>query len=188
MFGFNPKISLQEYDLNKATVFFREVEPLKRIELNLDIPENLSSLGEYIKNQLYKIGFDVSVNLFSNQELLDKIAKGKSDFYLLGWKHELGDINDFLINIVHTKKDDFGFLNAGYYENKIVDAWIQTAQATLDDKERQSLMQNIMKYIVEEDYWGIPLFNMQVLYGVQENIKFQPRYDGYIVGEEVSML
>ena len=44
-----------------------------------------------------------------------------------------------------------------------------------------------MEKIIVEDPFGIALFNTKILYGITSDLEFQPRYDGYIIGDEVKL-
>ncbi len=185
IFGFNPDIKGLSQDLQKSQESFASVASFNRLNVQLDLPYGFEALGEYIKDELYNIGFDIKLNFLESSDLLLKIAKGDTDFYLIGWKHELADINDFLINMVHSRVGDYGAYNASLYINKKIDKLIEKAQNTVGDKERQEIMQQIMYEIVEINPFGVPLFNTELIYGIQPYIKFQPRFDGYMVGDEI---
>ncbi|OGJ45388.1 hypothetical protein A2307_05525 [Candidatus Peregrinibacteria bacterium RIFOXYB2_FULL_33_20] len=187
VFGFNPNIGETKVNLDLAKIMMEKETAYKRISLNLDLPVGLEAVGDYLKNEFFKIGLDLNLNYHSEDDLLDVIKKGQTELYLLAWKHELGDMNDFYINMVHSRSNNFGTYNANYYNNKTVDQLIETAEKTIDDKKRQKMFQDVMTYIVEKDPFGLPLFNAKIIYGVSHKIKFQPRYDGYIIGSEIGL-
>jgi ABC-type transport system substrate-binding protein len=183
--GFNPRIEMQKQDFELAKMKFSQVEPFKRLKIRLDLTRNFEVLGEYIKEELDKIGFDVELQFSDQLSLLSKIANAESEFYLLGWKYELFDVSEFLINMVHSKNDFYGNYNPSYYFNKNIDKLIETSQQTLDLTLRIRVLQEIMRNITEDDVFGVPLFNTQVLYGYSKNLKFEPRLDGYVMVREL---
>jgi len=189
VFGFNPDIEKNDYNLNEAKKEINEVigEEFERIEVTFDYPEALVPIGQYVQAQMKELGITVILSPLSDDELEQKIKSGKSDFYYLGWRSELGDASDFLVSSVHSKNDEsgYGLFNGINYSNKEVDDLIENAQKNLDTKSRIVQLQEAINIITEEDIIGIPLFESEVVYAFRDDIQFKPRIDGYVLASSI---
>lgn len=190
VFGFNPKITNVVLDAVKAKkkvdqIYDSLLEPQK---LTLDFPEGLEIIGQYLQGQVREFGLDLELNPLSNSALQDKILKGTSQFYYLGWRSELGDASDFLQAIAHSKDKNglYGNFNGANYMNPMVDELIEASQYDLNPKTRLKNLQEVMRIIVEDDVIGIPLFEADTLFAFNKNIHFEPRVDGYIHAYEIN--
>mgnify|MGYP001569794551 CR=1 FL=1 len=57
----------------------------------------------------------------------------------------------------------------------------------MDPLSRLTQLQEVMKILVEDDLVGVPLFESQVIYAVNPQIRFEPRIDGYILAKDVRL-
>lgn len=185
--GYSSDIEDTSYDLNKAKSLFKKVEGFTRLKVMLDLAEGLDIFGEYVGGQLAELGIGVTLNFMSLGDLKKKITSGDSQFYFFGWRSELGDALGFYKSVVHSKTSDgqYGQYNGGNYKNEQVDRLIEEAEKNTDYELRSNQLREVMRIIVEEDILGIPLFESEVIYGVKDYLKWEPRVDGYIVISEI---
>lgn len=155
--------------------------------ISLDYPEGLDIIGEYLQVQLREVGLDLGLNPLSNADLVAKILEGRSSFYYLGWRSELGDASDFLQAIAHSKDPDgsFGRFNGNHYANKRLDELIEKSQQDLNPKTRLKALQEAMKILIKQDAIGVPLFEADTLFAFNKQLRFEPRVDGYIYPSEI---
>ena len=83
---------------------------------------------------------------------------------------------DFFDQVV-VSDAEFNFFG---YENVLVDQLIETAANELSVLRRRDLLQSAMKMIVEDDIFGLPLFEYEVVYGYNDKIEYLPRIDGLV--------
>ncbi len=189
VFGFNPDIKGYEYDMDKSKATIQPVieQTFTNLSVNLDYAQGSDVLAQYIQNQLKQIGIDVTLNPLSGSDLQQKLQNGTSDFYFLGWRSELGDANDFLQSVVHSRDQSglSGQFNGTAYSNPAVDDLIDKSQQDLNIQTRLKSMQDAMKILVEDDIVGVPLFETQTIFAYQNKIQFDPRVDGYIYAAEI---
>lgn len=189
VFGFNPQIRLMPFDLPKAKEEFDIAlgSSFERQKVIFYFPASLSTVGEYVKNQLNELGIDVLLEGLSDADLLAKVQKGDAGFYYLGWRSELGDAGDFLSNVLHSrnKEKNYGSYNGIYYSNEQVDKLIEESQSNLDVQKRLSQLQQIMKITIEDDIIGMPLFESDTVFAFHKSIQFTPRLDGYVYPSEI---
>lgn len=182
IFGFNPEITPFPQDVAKAKVAIREYDPFKRPSINIDMAFGAETIGEFIRLQLDEIGIGTNISYMSFDELQKKVKAGESEMYLLGFRSEIGDASSFFENLVHTK----GSFNGGNFSNKKVDQLIELSITNLDQAKRLAQFHEIMSIITEEEYYGVPLFETDVIYGIRIGIHYHPRLDGYILASEIN--
>jgi peptide/nickel transport system substrate-binding protein len=112
----------------------------------------------------------------------------EASFFLIGWSCADGDGSAFLDGIAHTydKVRGFGRYNRGRYSNPEVDAKIEAAGATVDQKERLENMKAAQKLALVQDQAFIPLHYQMDLYAKTRNLKWKPRADHYLLYSEMS--
>jgi peptide/nickel transport system substrate-binding protein len=190
IFGFDPDIQGYGFDMDKAKAIADPIvsDSFERMEINLDYAVGNDVIAQYVQTQLGALGIDVDLNPLSPDDFQKKLQTGTSDFYFLGWRSELGDANDFLQTVVHSRDASglSGLFNGTNYSNKDVDTLIDKSQQDLNEKNRLKEMQDAMKILVNDDIAGIPLFETETLYAYQNKIKFEPRVDGYVYAAEIN--
>ncbi len=178
VFGYNQNIPTYSYDEAK------EVHDLfgNRLErLSLDYLGSFETLSQYLVVQLRKAGFSVKKNAVEPNGLLAKISSNKSQLFLIGWRAEDGDAGGFFESFAYSQ----GSLNGGRYKNEEVDVLILKSRVEMDPQKRLSLLQEINAKVTD-DLIGLPLFEASRLYGLKEDIKWEPRLDGQVLAVEVS--
>jgi len=189
VFGFNPDIRAREFDMAKAKSLIDDARELsfKRVRVTFDYPERLSLIGEYVESQFMDLNIDVDLNPLSDLDLHKKIVSGNSDFYFLGWRSELGDASDVFQGLVHSRDTNglYGFYNGSHMLNKKIDQLIEDSQKNLDEESRLDQLQQVMKIVVDEEFFGVPLFESETIYAVKDSIKFVPRVDSYVFASDI---
>lgn len=180
IFGFNPDIVKHEYNLKKAEKLAGEI---KGKTLHFHLPVGMDVLGEHVRQQLAKIGVFIVVSYLDMPKLLESIEQRKADLYFFGFKSDLGDSADFLNVIVHSDAD----FNVGNYENVEVDALIEESLIEMDPSLRLEALQEAMRIIVEDDIFGVPLFEYETLFSFSDKLEMQPRIDGFIYFDELKI-
>jgi len=185
--GYSSAIKNFKYDKKRAQELIKRVDPFYRLNAQMDTVKGVEVLGDLLKNQMFELGIDLNINYMEQVEFQKKISKGESNFYLLNWKYDFGDISDFLTSIAHSKTEDgkYGQYNGTLYKNSVLDKMIEESEQLIDTDKRIKKLNEIMKKIVEDDILGVPLFETDVLYAVKNGIFWEPRMDGYILATDV---
>lgn len=187
VYGFDADISAREYDFERAKELVRQTSSFTRLSGRLDLMKGLEVLGEYIADELFKLGVDLQVQYLALEELQVRVGAGKSDFYFLGWRSELADVSDFYKFVVHTKTADgkYGTYNGGNFSNAEIDTLIELSEQTFDATERLAILRKIMRKLVQEDYFGLPLFEPELIFAYRKGLSWKPRYDGYVLPSSI---
>ncbi len=189
VFGFNPDIKGYDFDMTKAHADADPVvaQSFVQLTVTLDYAQGNDVIAQYIQQQLHGLGINVVLNPLSGNDFQQKILSGSSEMYFLGWRSELGDANDFLQSVVHSRDQSglSGEFNGTNYANHSVDDLIDKSQEDLNIQTRLKDMQDAMKILVEDDIAGVPLFETQTIFAYKNKIQFDPRVDGYIYASEI---
>ena len=187
VFGYNPAISLIAYDMAHAQSIIKQFSEFDLIPIKLSFVQGLETAGDYVSTQLRAIGFDPKVTYVSWDDFRAELPNNTSDIYFFGWKSDMGSASDILLNAIHSRDEALGLgrYNAGNYSNSKVDDLIEQSVRTFDDAKRLRMYQEAIKIVTQEDRYGIPLFESQVLYASTKRVNFYPRIDGYIVANEI---
>jgi peptide/nickel transport system substrate-binding protein len=182
IFGFDPAISMHEFDLEKAEALAIQ-SGLQGKTLQFHLPKGLDVLGEHIRENLAEVGVNVIVSYLEIVDFIDSIDNGKADFYFMGFKSELGDSSEILETTFHSD----GEYNTIGYENSNLDYLVDTAAEELDPGKRQKALQEAMRVVIEDDVVGVPLFEYETVYSFVDVIDFTPRIDGLIYFDEINL-
>ncbi|MBT6069260.1 hypothetical protein HOG48_05915 [Candidatus Peregrinibacteria bacterium] len=153
--------------------------------LILDFSIGLSEVAKHIESDLEAAGIEVELNPLAGSDLIKRLSSGESDLYLLGWKSEFGDAIDLYKVIAHSKENGMGEFNAGNYSIQRVDDLIAQSDNTFAPLDRVRLLQEIMRTLINEQPFGVPLFETQIIYAATQDLTFTPRIDGYVNVAEV---
>lgn len=167
VFGFDPLIS--GFDQPESDILSGET-------LQLHLPRNLTVLGEFLRTSLAKFNVSLLVSYLEPDKYLESLMNGYADLYFLAFKSDLGDATDFF-NVLAKDGGGFNFLG---YRNEEVEELIDRSSVSLDDEVRRGLLQRAMEIVVNEDVLGVPLFEYQSIYAMDERIEFLPRLDGMV--------
>ena len=187
VFGFDPRIRAQAFDVSKAREIVRKKSGFDLIPVKLSFVQGLETAGEYVKKQLAAVGFTPEVTYIPWSSFRENLLTSTADLFFFGWKSDLGSSGDFFLSAVHSREAQSGYgqFNAGNYHNKALDSLIEKGESEFDEAPRLGIYQDAMRQIVEKDPYGVPLFESQVLYASRPNVSFQPRIDGYILARDI---
>ena len=104
----------------------------------------------WIQSSLAEAGVEVNINKMTDADFFDKLNKHELPFFIHDW-YSWG--NDPAYQLTFLLKCG-AFTNYADYCNKEVDALIEKATWTVDPAERQKLMDQAQKTIVEEAPWA----------------------------------
>lgn len=152
-FEFDPERALQL--ISEST--YGDVSELPDITLHISgtgggvDPVTEAIVESYKKN----LGLEIAVEQVPWPEFLADLSQGDMPYqmYQLGWVADYPDPQNFLEVLFHSKSAQ----NYGYYSNPEVDALLDKARGTLDEKERVALYQQTEQKILQDAAW-IPLY------------------------------
>ncbi len=169
--GYNPALDPVPYDLEKARGLLRGLP--ENLSLTVDLPEGVEAFGAYIEQQLKTIGIQPAITFWAAEKYQDHIFSGRSEVFFFGWRSELGDAGDFFTNLVRE-----------HYADNGVGELIAAMERNVFESLRAEQLQKLMATVVEEEIIGVPLFETDVLVGIQPTIEWEPRIDNLILASD----
>ncbi len=179
--GFNPVIPAKIFDIKRATQLVKSVSSFNLIPLKISLVQGQEVIGDYLQIQLRSIGFDTAIAYRTSDEFREDYEKGASDLYFFGWKSDLGSAADFYTQAVRTQSQ----YNLGTFSDASIDTLIDLGLREFDLKKRQNIYQQVMKKLIEQAAYGVPLFESKVIYASLPQLVFTPRADGYILAQDI---
>jgi peptide/nickel transport system substrate-binding protein len=97
-----------------------------------------------------------------------------------------GDASDVLDSLLHSPRPDrsLGESNSTGYRNPVLDALIESASLENQVQVRRATLQQCLR-LAMEDLPLVPLLVPEDVYGVRDEVEWQPRLDGRVLGAEV---
>lgn len=169
--GYNPALDLMPYDPEKARGLLRGLP--ENLSLTVDLPEGVEAFGAYIEQQLKAIGIQPAITFWDADEYQDLVSSGRGEVFFFGWRSELGDAGDFFTNLVRQRYADNG-----------MGELIADMERNVFESLRTEQLQKLMTTVVEEEIIGIPLFETDVLVGIQPTLEWEPRIDNLIFASD----
>jgi hypothetical protein len=98
----------------------------------------------------------------------------------------LGDSSDILLAMAHSPVSGrFGWNNWQHHSDPELDAAIEKSSALPDPRERLSALQALMGKVVS-DRFLLPLYVDQDVYALDRSLRWEPRNDSMILGDEIA--
>ncbi|MBI4975711.1 hypothetical protein HZC20_03460 [Candidatus Peregrinibacteria bacterium] len=182
VFGFNPNISAVKYDAASVKNFVKNNNFNGKV-LKFHLPKGMDFLGEYVRQTLGDSGISVIVSYLEMADFLKSMQNKDADLYFLGFKSDFGDAIDFFKSVAFSK----GEFNFGGYSNSDVDRLVKQALIEMDITKRRNLLQEAMRIVVKGDPFGVPLFEYEKIFSFVNQIVFEPRIDGMIYFDELTL-
>lgn len=195
-FGFDPALKLPALNLAKARELLAQAGYPSGFRLTIHCPNNRyindAKLCEAVAQSFSQIGVATEVTTMPYSVFIGRAfgggPNGEPEFsaFLVGYGAVTGDSLTGLISTIHTtdKNISAGVNNYGRYSNQQVDALIDKAAQTVDDKER-ALLQNQATRLALEDGAIIPLLHLNAAWAMKKNLSIKPRADGFTMAMDI---
>jgi peptide/nickel transport system substrate-binding protein len=187
-FGANKDLKPYPYDPEQAKELLKEAGYPEGFSATLDTP-----FGRYIKDKevaeavagyLREVGIDTKVEVKEWATYISEMQDRKlDDMFLLGWG--AGGLMDADLALQPFFSTTSARPYSVQYVNPEVDALIIEARSEMDRERRAELYKEALKILHDEAVW-LFLYNQADLYGVSNNIAWQPRSDEAIWAYDVS--
>jgi peptide/nickel transport system substrate-binding protein len=188
IYGYSPNVKRLAYDPARAKALLAEAGHPNGFAARLDCPNdryvNDAALCEAVAGQLARVGVRITPNAVPKAVFFPQIDRFETSFYLAGWGSL--DTGATLLGMVHTNDKDKGTgrVNRGRYSNPEVDAVIQKARVTLDDREREALYRKAIEMAMADVVW-VPLHQQEMILGAKKSLGITPRFDEYVFAHEI---
>jgi len=191
--GYNPNLSRLAYNPEMAKQLLKEAGYEKGFEITLSGPKDLyahdEKIIEAVAAYLNRVGIRAKTEIKSRSVLLREVFQGELEFCLIGWFDRAFDVGRTYRKLIHTRDEEkgLGSLNGTDFSALIIDAFLEYTSTVVDQKNRETLLQDLNKMAMVDKIALIPLHYQHDLYGIHKGgiMRFKPRPDGWIVCKEI---
>jgi len=191
MFGTRKDAKLDAYNVEAAKKLLADAGYPNGFSITLGTPNdryiNDAEVAQAVAQQWSRIGVKTKVDAVTRTVFFKNRDEFKYSAYLAGWGASSGEMSDPLRALVATPNRDKGMggTNKGRYSNPELDRVVEEALRTVDDKKRESLLQQGSK-IALEDYALIPLHIEVTPWAARKGFGYKARADQYTLAQGVT--
>ncbi len=191
MYGASNELAVEAYDPEAAKALLAEAGYPDGFKLVIGTPNdryiNDEKVAQAAAQFLSRIGIETSVDASTKSVFFKRRNDYEFTVYLAGWGSGTGEMSSPLRALVATPDKDKGYggTNRGRYSNPALDALIEQALATLDEAEREKLLQQASEMVIQ-DYGILPLHYEVTSWATREGLAYEPRTDQYTMAMSVT--
>ncbi|MCW5731704.1 MAG: ABC transporter substrate-binding protein [Alphaproteobacteria bacterium] len=147
---------------------------------------NDADVAQAVAAMWTRIGVKTQVEAVTRTVFFKNRDEFKYSAYLAGWGAGTGEMSDPLRALVATPNRDKGFggTNKGRYSNAKVDALLEEALKTVDEKKREKLLQDAAAEAMR-DVGLIPIHFEVSPWAAKKGLKYKARADQYTLAHNV---
>jgi peptide/nickel transport system substrate-binding protein len=181
-YSYNSAVKPPVQDIEGAKKLLAEAGFPQGFKMTLHTPNdrypNDSKTAQAVAQMWTRAGVQTTVEALPWASFSARANRQDFGMRLVGWGSLTGEASYALVNIMGTYSQEtrFGANNSGRYSNPELDALTVKATGTLDDKEREKLLQEAVKMAMD-DVAIIPLHQLVNTWAVKKGLQHDPRMD-----------
>lgn len=190
MFGTLPNPPQLTYDPVGAKKLLAEAGYPNGFELTLSSTNdryiNDGQITQAVAQYLSRIGIKTHVDAMTRSVYFPRRAKREFSFSMGGWSSETGEASSFLQYWVTSFAPELGMgtSNYGRYSNSELDEIFRRAVTTVDDAQREKLLQQALTLTLA-DLPSIPLHFESSIWAFRKGLTYEGRADQYTLASSV---
>ena len=191
-FGTRKNTQPDRYDPANARRLLAEAGYPKGFSLTLGAPSgryaNDVQIAQAIAAAWNAVGVKTVVEASEPPAFFKNRDEFKYSAYLAGWNAETGDLSNALRTLAATpsREKGMGGNNRGRYSNPAMDAKLDEASRTVDDKKREALLRDASKLVLG-DYGLLPIQFEMSLWAMRKGLTYAARADQMTLAQFVKV-
>ncbi|WP_342359076.1 ABC transporter substrate-binding protein [Terrarubrum flagellatum] len=182
MFGSTKGFPITKYDPDGAKKLLAEAGYPNGFEITLATPNdryiNDEKVAQAVAQMWTRIGVKTNIDAMTAGTFFTRRTKYEFSAFLAGWGSATGEISNSLValSVSHNPGKGLGTTNRSRYSNPQMDALVIKATETIDDKEREKLLQQASK-MVADDVGILPLHFEIRPWALKKGLTYKARSD-----------
>ncbi len=183
-YGTSKKLKPTKYDPEGAKKLLAEAGYPNGFTLTLHGPNNRyindDKVVQAIAQFYSRAGIEAKVETMPSSVYFTRATKGDFGYMVLGWGTESGEQGSSLRSLLatHDPAKGMGVTNRGRYSNPAFDKQVTDALVTMDDKKRESMIQQAAETVMN-DTGLIPIHYEVSTWATTKGFRYTPRTDQY---------
>jgi peptide/nickel transport system substrate-binding protein len=145
---------------------------------------NDEQIAQAVAQMLARIGVRVRVDAMPVNVYLPRARKGELAFGMFGWGSFSADLALRSLLATPEARKGYGAFNWSGYSNAKLDALLDRAFATVDEKAREEIAREAMRTAMR-DAAAIPLHHQVGTWAMKASLDYAPRTDEYTLARDV---
>ena len=189
-YGTSRKLKPLKYDPEGAKKLLAEAGYPNGFALTIHGPNNRyindDKIAQAIAQFYSRAGIDAKVETLPSSVYFTRATKGEFGYMLLGWGTESNEQGSSLRSLLATNDPSrgMGVTNRAHYSNPVLDKQIADALATMDDRKRESMIQQAAETAMN-DTALIPIHFEVSTWATAKGFRYSPRTDQYTLARDL---
>jgi peptide/nickel transport system substrate-binding protein len=191
-FGTAKATSIEKFDPAAARRLLAEAGYPKGFSITLGTPNgryvNDLKVAQAIAAMWGRIGVKTEVEATAPPVFFKNRDEFRYSAYLANWNTDSGEMSNPLRALVATpsREKGMGGTNRGRYSNPAMDAKLEEALRTVDDKKRETLLQEASKLVIS-DHGVLPLYFELSFWAMRKGLAYAGRADQMTLAQFVTV-
>lgn len=188
VFGYVVGLPTLKFDPAEASRLLREAGYENGFEATLThrSQASVAAVAKAVQAMLGEVNIRLKLEVADWPRIVERWTKGQLPFFLAAWRFDDGDASNFLKDCLSTRDPagESGSFNPGY-SNPELDRLVDENGQILEEGRRLERYKRVMQLVMDE-MPIVPLLDRNNVYGVSEDVRWEPRLDAKLLAAEVT--